>query len=1008
MKTIFKYGCLFILAITLFSELKAQSVLIPDRNFGIYLERTFPGSITKTMFERYLNVGQAQIKNAKTINVNCDQYSFFQQISNLQGIQYFTGLTNLYCNNNILTSLPALPSKLTTLSCSNNKLTSLPQLPSSLTFLDCGKNNFTSLASLPSSLTTFHCYNNKLSSLPTLPSSLITLVCYKNYLTTLPNLPLSLSTLSCRYNSITSLPVLPSSLTTFYCSGNKLTAITIPQSLIDLQCDQNILASLPPLPSSLTILFCQNNQLTSLPTLPSTLCTLNLDGNNITCLPNKPACLASFPLPLCLPITTASVINTQCAGTTLTISYTTTQTANVGNTFTAQLSNAVGSFANPVNIGVLNATTSGTIATLIPANTLAGSAYRIRVVSSSPFAIGSDNGQNITIGVASALSLTINGSTSVCNSTSQVYNVPSANASSTYTWTVPTGAVLESGQGSAAIRVRFGTTSGNITVQENKLSACPGAVFSKVVNVINPMVLSTTPASRANAGSLVLGATVASGNVLWYYSPSHGTALATGNTFTTPFLSRSITYYVAVVDGACVSATRTPVVASINPAVATVVSGQAHSFVLKSDRTLWSSGNNSNGQLGDGTLNAHSTFTKVGTANNWSSVSTANAGAHTVALNADGVLLSCGDNTYGQLGDGSVVQRTTLLPIGMDSSWIAVSAGGAHTMAIQVNGSLWGWGYNGAGALGNGTTLNSSVPVRIGTETWLQVSAGASSSVAIKSDGTLWTWGSNSSGQLGIGDFNTNYSVSPQQIGTDNTWIKIVAGGENVFALKSDGTTWAWGMNIASQIDATSVDYYAPVQIAGNWLEINPGYWHTTALKADGTLWAWGYNGNGRLGEGADAYVQYSPVQIGSNTDWLQISAGEEFTMGVKSDGSICATGNNSNGQFGNGTLSSSMFYVCSSTAGVRMASTNDDVISVVIAKDIEVFPNPTHGVVTVRSVNAGSFAIMNELGQILKTLDLTEANNYTVLVTDLESGFYTLVSLNDTKVKSQRIVVVK
>ncbi len=97
-------------------------------------------------------------------------------------------------------------------------------------------------------------------------------------------------------------------------------------------------------------------------------------------------------------ISTASLsASSYCSGASLPVSYTARGTYNSSNTFTAQLSDAAGNFASPVNIGTLNSITSGTINAVIPSNTAAGISYRIRVFSNSPAVTGSDNGANITI-----------------------------------------------------------------------------------------------------------------------------------------------------------------------------------------------------------------------------------------------------------------------------------------------------------------------------------------------------------------------------------------------------------------------------------------------------------------------------------------------------------------------------------------------------------------------------------------------------------------------------------
>jgi hypothetical protein len=102
-------------------------------------------------------------------------------------------------------------------------------------------------------------------------------------------------------------------------------------------------------------------------------------------------------------ITTGTISPTSyCAGASVSIPYTTTVTYNAGNIFTAQLSNAAGNFGSPVAIGTRSSTAAGTISGTIPVGTVAGTAYRIRVVSSNPVVTGSTNVSNLTVNPTSA------------------------------------------------------------------------------------------------------------------------------------------------------------------------------------------------------------------------------------------------------------------------------------------------------------------------------------------------------------------------------------------------------------------------------------------------------------------------------------------------------------------------------------------------------------------------------------------------------------------------------
>ncbi|MCL1893389.1 MAG: Ig-like domain-containing protein [Holophagaceae bacterium] len=192
-----------------------------------------------------------------------------------------------------------------------------------------------------------------------------------------------------------------------------------------------------------------------------------------------------------------------------------------------------------------------------------------------------------------------------------------------------------------------------------------------------------------------------------------------------------------------------------------------------------------------------------------------------------------------------------------------IATGYLHTVVIKPDGSLWGWGNYGGDTLDQGNTTWSNTPVRIGNDTdWATVSAG-DNTMAIKSDGSLWTWGSNYNCALGIGtDYNViDYLSAPTRVGRDTNWATIPVSGGAGFAIKTDGSLWAWGANGSGQL-GLGYEYHwqqsTPVRVGeeNNWLAISRSD-HVIALKSDGSLWAWGWNFSGQVGDGTgnDSYV---------------------------------------------------------------------------------------------------------------------------------------------------------
>jgi len=329
-----------------------------------------------------------------------------------------------------------------------------------------------------------------------------------------------------------------------------------------------------------------------------------------------------------------------------------------------------------------------------------------------------------------------------------------------------------------------------------------------------------------------------------------------------------------------------------------VVAGYGHTIATKTDGTLWAWGGNSYYQLGDGTAENKSNPVQVGTGSDWQSVVAGEF--HTMAIKTDGTLWAWGNNSSGQLGDGTTTSKSSPLQIGTATNWQSVAARYRHTVAVKTDGTLWVWGDNYRGQLGDGTEVDKYSPVQIGTASdWHSVAAGSSHTAAVKTDGTLWAWGNNSWGELGDG--TTTNKSSPVQIGTGSSWQSVAAGGCLTLAVKTDGTLWAWGRNDYGQLgDGTTTSKSSPLQIgtATNWQSVAAGCWHTVAVKTDGTLWSWGNNLYGQLGDGTPV-DKYSPVQIGTATNWQSVAAGEGHTVAVKTDGTLWAWGYNSDGQLG-------------------------------------------------------------------------------------------------------------
>ena len=296
----------------------------------------------------------------------------------------------------------------------------------------------------------------------------------------------------------------------------------------------------------------------------------------------------------------------------------------------------------------------------------------------------------------------------------------------------------------------------------------------------------------------------------------------------------------------------------------TVEAAAYRTTAIKNDGTLWAWGDNRYAKLGIGTYadNNYSPV-QIGTDSDWAAI--APSGIHGIALKEDGSLWAWGDNRNGQLGIGDI-SATQLSPVrvGTDKDWAAIATGWVHNIALKKDGSLWAWGDNSYGQLGDGSTEQRDIPVRIGTDTdWVAIEGGHFHTIALKSDGSLWIWGLNNWGQLGDGRRELIRDF-PEQLGEDKDWVEIAGGYFYTMALKSDGSLWAWGDNFVGQLgDGTSIDRFTPVQVSKgkDWTAIACNGDCSVALKNDGSLWNWGWNNWGQLGDGTSKNRR-NPLQI--------------------------------------------------------------------------------------------------------------------------------------------------
>lgn len=319
-----------------------------------------------------------------------------------------------------------------------------------------------------------------------------------------------------------------------------------------------------------------------------------------------------------------------------------------------------------------------------------------------------------------------------------------------------------------------------------------------------------------------------------------------------------------------------------------------------------------------------------------------------LALRSDGSVWAWGTNLFGEMGISNVTSSSFPLPVPGVSNVVNISAGWQHSVAAETNGTAWAWGTNGSGQLGIGNNNSSPVPVPVsGITNAVMVAGGGLHSLALLANGQIMAWGGNGQGQLGNGTF-TSTTLPVLVTGLTNI-VKVVAGGYHSVALAANGVVWCWGYGSYGEIgNGHTGNVSTPVAVLSNVVDIAAGGYHTVALMTNGTMWVWGQNTYGQLGFGnttgtnaptpvsslggvqaigAGLYVSAATLTNGPSLTWGfhngtvalptplapapsfvkfalgMNSLGQNFSLGVTTNGAVWAWGNNQYGQFGNGNL---------------------------------------------------------------------------------------------------------
>ena len=324
--------------------------------------------------------------------------------------------------------------------------------------------------------------------------------------------------------------------------------------------------------------------------------------------------------------------------------------------------------------------------------------------------------------------------------------------------------------------------------------------------------------------------------------------------------------------------------------ITSVTGGATSTCALYPDHELTCAGANESGWIDSGVVGPVTHLTNV--LSGVSAVSSAHG--HACVIRISRVVACWGSNSHGVLGNGqdSGFEAEAIDVPGISEA-ISVATTDTHTCAVAgEEGQVTCWGANSSGELGDGTLINRTSPTRVlGIGAVRDVTVGPDFSCALLAEGSVWCWGKNSLGQLGDGtEIDRDQPV--QVTGLTNV-IQVSAGEGYACALRSDATVWCWGQSGS----------LTPIRTPhiGGAVKIATAMDHACAVLSTGSLKCWGSNAYGQLGTGTTEDAP--PTQVLDIQSAVSVSTTETGSCALLVDGRLRCWGSNRDGQFGQGEV---------------------------------------------------------------------------------------------------------
>ncbi len=338
-----------------------------------------------------------------------------------------------------------------------------------------------------------------------------------------------------------------------------------------------------------------------------------------------------------------------------------------------------------------------------------------------------------------------------------------------------------------------------------------------------------------------------------------------------------------------------------------LVAGSTHTCKLSSDGAAYCWGGNGQGQGGIGELSTR-IRQPMAVATTLRFVRLAAGYVHTCGLTADGSAYCWGWNGRGELGDGTTQTRTVPSPVATTLRFSTMVGGtGPVTCGVTGTGQAYCWGQNSGGQVGDGTNVDRLTPTAVAAPEAFRLLTMGYETCGLAASGRSYCWGNNTFGGLGVGD--TLKRAAPTPVAGGVSFAALAAGAEFVCGLTPAGVLYCWGQNNYGQLAQGQIrqSITTPGLVAGDLrlASLTAGYAHACGLAPDGRAYCWGANSTGAVGDGSSEAIRPAPIPVAGGLTFQLLVAGSDHTCGVTSSASLYCWGSNGVGQLGDSTFTS-------------------------------------------------------------------------------------------------------